>query len=46
VRDKFPALFDVIEAVVIIILLVTMLAGVVSICGFLLFIFFHWLLGV
>lgn len=45
-RNKFPLLWDILEAIFVILVLMAVTAGVFYACGFVLFIFVHWLFGI
>lgn len=44
-RNKFPLLCDILEAIFVVLLLMALTAGIMYACGFALFIFFRWLIG-
>lgn len=44
-RNRFPLLGDILEAIFIILVLMAATAGVMYACGFVLFIFVQWLIG-
>lgn len=45
-RNRFPILGDILEAIIVILVLMAATAGVMYACGFILFIFVHWLFGI
>lgn len=44
-RNRFPLLGDILEAVVLVLALIALGVGIMYACGFILFIFARWLLG-
>lgn len=44
-RNRFPLLWDILEAIVLVLVLTVLGAGIMYACGFILFIFARWLLG-
>ena len=44
-RNRFPLLGDILEAIIVILVLMAVTAGVMYACGFILFIFVRWLIG-
>lgn len=44
-RNRFPLLGDILEAIVVVLVLMAATAGAMYACGFILFIFARWLIG-
>ena len=44
-KDLFLLLRDILEAVIVVLVLMAVTAGVMYACGFILFIFVRWLIG-
>lgn len=44
-RNRFPLLWDILEAIVVVLVLIAVTAGAMYACGFILFIFVRWLIG-
>jgi len=45
-RNRFPLLWDILEAIALILALIVATAGIMYACGFVLFIFVRWLITV
>lgn len=45
-RGWILLLRDILEAIIVILVLMAVTAGVMYACGFILFIFVHWLIGI
>jgi hypothetical protein len=45
-RNRFPLLWDILEAIVVVLALMVATAGVMYACGFVLYIFVRWLITV
>lgn len=43
--NRFPLLWDILEAIIVILVLMAATAGVMYACGFILSIFVRWLIG-